>query len=114
MLTQALINYDTEKAKTEIHKLTDDLKPNVSKKDEFGHQTNLLTLIDRINDQCDKVNASLICYVCNEIKTINARICLFIRVLVVKKQVRMHLLIKKLCTFAPERKLKEFRKYCFY
>ena len=62
LLTQGLISYDTEKVKTEIHKLTQDLKPNVSKKDEFGHRTNILTLIDRINDQCDMVNASLGCY----------------------------------------------------
>lgn len=64
LLTKALISYDTEKVKTEINKLTEDLKPNVSKKDEFGHRTNIFTLVDRINNQCDQVNASLICYAC--------------------------------------------------
>lgn len=52
--------------KSEIEKLTVDLKPHPSDEDILGHSGNLQTLIDRLNDGCDTYTASLICYACIE------------------------------------------------
>ena len=67
-LQNGIINYNSEIVCTEIAKLLLDLKAKPSKEDKFGQEDNLNSLIYRINTNCDKVTAELICYAC--IKTL--------------------------------------------
>ena len=67
-LQNGIINYNSEIVCTEISKLLLDLKAKPSKEDKFGQEDNLNSLIYRINTNCDKVTAELICYAC--IKTL--------------------------------------------
>lgn len=66
LITEALVNYNSENLKAEVDKLTIDLKPHISDNDSYGHRENLNTLIDRLNSQCDNFEASLFCYACIE------------------------------------------------
>ncbi len=59
-----LIALDENTVKTEIEKLTVDLKPQASAEDVIGHAGNLQTLIDRLNSGCDDYTASILCYAC--------------------------------------------------
>lgn len=64
LLTEALVNYNSENLKAEVDKLTIDLKPHISNNNSYGHRENLNTLIDRLNSQCDNIEANLFCYAC--------------------------------------------------
>jgi len=46
----------------EINKLCVDLKPQVTENDEFGHEINFNTLIERMNDNCDLFIVELVTY----------------------------------------------------
>lgn len=50
----------------EIEKLTPDLEPLPTPEDLIGHMANLNTLVDRINYDCEEINASILCYACIE------------------------------------------------
>jgi hypothetical protein len=50
--------------KTEIEKITSDLLPEPSVSDSIGHQQNIMTLIDRLNEKCQILEASFECYTC--------------------------------------------------
>ena len=67
-LQNGIINNNSEIVCTEITKLLLDLKAKPSKEDKFGQEDNMNSLIYRINTNCDKVTAELICYAC--IKTL--------------------------------------------
>lgn len=65
-LQNGMINFNSEIVCTEITKLLLDLKAKPSKEDKFGQEENMNSLIYRINTNCDKVTAELICYACIE------------------------------------------------
>lgn len=64
VLSEALVNSHSENLKVEIDKLTSDLKPHVSNSDSYGHNENLITLINRLNSQCENIEVSIECYAC--------------------------------------------------
>lgn len=59
-----LLHYDTSQVRQELHKLTVDLTPAVTKSDPIGHRINLDLLVERINSQCPSMEAKLSCYAC--------------------------------------------------
>jgi hypothetical protein len=65
-LKVGIINMDSDIVKSEINKLVTDLEPVITVSDPIGHKENLDLLIDRLNIQCDKISAELICYACIE------------------------------------------------
>ena len=64
ILTEALLNIDDEKFKSEINKLMIDLKPIAQENDIMGHKENFKKLITRLNSQCGNIEINLICYSC--------------------------------------------------
>ena len=64
-LKTGIINIDSRIVKSEVNKLTIDLKPNVTSNDRFGHKENVSVLISRLKSQCG-IEAELICYACIE------------------------------------------------
>jgi len=64
ILTEALVNLDSDALKTEMDKLTFDLKPDISSSDSIGHSENLNKLIERLNSQSYDLDANLFCYAC--------------------------------------------------
>lgn len=60
----ALISSNVDLAKPIIDGLVNDLSPNLDQDDSFGHQENLSTLIERMNNLCGDLSASEICYAC--------------------------------------------------
>ena len=59
-----LSTLDESTLKSEVEKLTADLNPHPTDEDLLGHSGNLLTLVDRLNEQCEGFTASLLCYAC--------------------------------------------------
>lgn len=64
-LKNGILNQDEAQIRSEISMLTQDLKPNPTPNDEWGHLRNFELLIDRLN-QCDEINAVSFCYCCIE------------------------------------------------
>ncbi len=62
VLSDALLQYDQEKAKTEINKLCADLKPHGN----IGQKENLNTLVNRLQTQCGNMDVTLLCFACIE------------------------------------------------
>ena len=62
-LKKGILNQDESAIKSEISILTQDLSPNLTTDDEWGHIKNFELLIDRLN-QCGEINAELFCYCC--------------------------------------------------
>lgn len=63
-LRVAVQNDDIATAKDIVNRLTEDLNAQApTATDPYGHYNNYLTLIDRLNDECD-VNATEVCYAC--------------------------------------------------
>lgn len=65
-LKMAIIDLNSDMMKSEINKMLTDLEPNTTKDDEWGHEKNLDILVNRLNSNCDSINASLFCYCCNK------------------------------------------------
>ncbi|MEJ2545859.1 MAG: hypothetical protein P8Y99_17490 [Calditrichaceae bacterium] len=65
-LKMAIIDLNSDMVKIEINKMLTDLEPNRTKDDEWGHEKNLDILVNRLNSNCDSINASLFCYCCNK------------------------------------------------
>ena len=65
-LKVGIINIDSRIVKSEINKLVTDLKPIKTTSDNIGHKENIKLLINRLNTQCNNINAELICYACIE------------------------------------------------
>lgn len=57
---------NNEIIRAEIEKLTPDLDPVSTPEDAIGHLANLQTLTERINSNCEDINASVFCYACIE------------------------------------------------
>jgi len=70
-LATSIINFDQEIVSEEFNKLLTDMSPHITSDDPLGHENNFSTLIDRINSQCENINAELLCYAC--IKTYPAQ-----------------------------------------
>lgn len=62
VLSDALLQYDQEKVKTEINKLCSDLKPHGN----IGQKENVNTLVNRLQTQCGNMDISLLCFACIE------------------------------------------------
>jgi hypothetical protein len=62
-LKEGIVHLDEPAIKAEISKLTQDLKPNPTAGDEYGHLKNFDLLVRRLN-QCGEINAELSCYCC--------------------------------------------------
>jgi len=73
-LKTALLNFNSDEINFEINKLTQDLLPTITQNDEIGHFKNLNTLIDRINSNCDDIQAVKICYACIETLPVQSEI----------------------------------------
>ena len=65
-LQTGIIDMNSRIVCLEVNKLVNDLEPQISGSDPFGHKENLDELIERINVQCGEVTAELICYACIE------------------------------------------------
>jgi hypothetical protein len=61
---EALIYFQSDNVKSFIDPLTTDLQPNISENDQFGHQENIELLIERLNQHCNNIAASMSCYSC--------------------------------------------------
>ena len=59
-----IFDKNSDIVRDEINKLTADLEPRPTKDDKIGHRQNFDILISRINDNCDKIRAHLMCYAC--------------------------------------------------
>lgn len=64
-LKQGIINDTDDLVRSAIDNWCSDLMPNSTLDDEIGHQENLNTLVQRIENECD-VMASISCYACME------------------------------------------------
>lgn len=69
-LKAGIIDYNNDILNEEITKFLNDLSPTPTEDDNIGHEININTLIERIN-QCDSISAELFCYAC--IKTYPAQ-----------------------------------------
>ena len=74
MLKAGLLNLNSDEVNFEINKLTQDLLPTITQTDDIGHFKNLDTLIDRINSNCDEIQAVKICYACIETLPVQSEI----------------------------------------
>ena len=63
-LQVGIIDQDESLIKDEIEKLTEDLEPRPNLEDAFGHKNNLDKLVERLNDKCNTLEASVECYAC--------------------------------------------------
>ena len=61
-----IIDLNNDLVSEEINKILSDLTPRHTSNDGYGHKNNFTTLIDRINTQCENVEAQLRCYACIE------------------------------------------------
>ena len=60
----ALISENDTLMSSEINGLTIDLFPNPIQGDKIGHSNNLDVLVDRLNNNCDNLIATVFCYAC--------------------------------------------------
>ena len=65
-LKTGIIDNNEQAVKTEIEKLTNDLKPQINGEDIIGHSLNFQKLIDRIGSDCPSITATFECYACME------------------------------------------------
>jgi len=65
-LKTGIININSEIVKLEVNKLVTDLEPNKTSSDNIGQKENINILINRLNSQCNDINAELKCYACIE------------------------------------------------
>ncbi len=61
-----IVQKNNEIIRAEIEKLTPDLNPVPTPEDDIGHMTNLQTLTERMNSNCEDISASVMCYACIE------------------------------------------------
>ena len=64
-LISALLSFNNDKIENEFIKITNNLYPESTDDDKLGHKKNFETLLNMLN-QCDSINASMICYACIE------------------------------------------------
>ncbi len=62
-LVKGFVQYDEGTIKEEMAKLVIGLEPSKTVNDTYGHEENINTLVDRLND-CPKIRAELLCYSC--------------------------------------------------
>jgi len=67
-ISSAILNNDESYLSSEIDSLSSDLTSSPTLNDSVGHQSNVNTLISRLNAECSVVSYSLECYTC--IKTL--------------------------------------------
>ena len=65
-LKTGIIELNSEIVISEINKLVTDLYPAITNDDQFGQKENINLLIERVNSQCENINAELLCYACIE------------------------------------------------
>jgi hypothetical protein len=63
-LLKGLIDVNSDLVNIEINKLTIDLVPSKANNDRFGHKENINLLIERLNLNCDNIEAEFLCYAC--------------------------------------------------
>jgi hypothetical protein len=63
-LLPGLISRNDASIKDQLDGLTEDLFPEPDAADALGHEKNLETLIERLNDECSSITASVGCYAC--------------------------------------------------
>ena len=63
-LLKGLIDVNSDLVNIEINKLTIDLVPSKTNDDRFGHKENINLLIERLNLNCDNIEAEFLCYAC--------------------------------------------------
>jgi len=63
-LIVGLISKNSDIVNSEINKLVIDLVPSKTDSDTFGHKENMDLLIERLNLNCNNIEAQLLCYAC--------------------------------------------------
>jgi hypothetical protein len=78
-LETGLLTNDESLVKSQINLAAQDLMPSPTTDDPIGHEENLQTLVDIINNECN-IEASIICYACIETYPLLSEILLKVNV----------------------------------
>ena len=64
--SETLIYLKSDSVKNVVDILSEDLNPEVTENDQWGHKENIDLLIERLNMECENISVSLGCYACIE------------------------------------------------
>lgn len=61
---ETIIYLKSDSGNNVVDILSDDLNPEVTENDQWGHKENIDLLIDRLNMECENISVGLGCYAC--------------------------------------------------